>query len=461
MTICLGYGGSITGEHGVGIEKRKYMPQMYSPAELSAMRDIKEVFDPQGIMNPGKIFPEGAGMNPEIPPAVAIRSVSLQPASTVEASETLRAYAAAGQPLTVRGGSSLAPEGARGVVLSTRWLDRIHTLALEDLYVTAGAGLRLSELQSVLERTGTWVPLSSPWEQATLGGILAANFNAPLRMRYGALRDLMLAATLVLPDGRVIHAGRPVMKNVAGYDLPKLFVGAFGTLGLMTEATLKLSPLPRRRATLLAPVETLQQGLEWGMQLLPVCLTASALLLFHTAPGFTDAPYTLVYTAEGVAEDVEAELEEAQQVLQAAGASQPTLAEDFSGSQAWADWLGAGFQPVGDLAMGESKLSSGLARLGVGCKDLPGLVLEQSDILEEAAFVADLAAGMLYLRGPVVFSALRAAALRLGGYAIQTQGGVSPAGEPWGYEPQSLELMQKLKRKWDPGGRFNAGEFIV
>ena len=92
-----------------------------------------------------------------------------------------------------------------------------------------------------------WVPLASPWNESTLGGIVATNFNAPLRMRYGALRDLVLTATVALPNGRVIRAGRPLVKNVAGYDISKLFVGSYGTLGVITDVTLKLAPLPRAR----------------------------------------------------------------------------------------------------------------------------------------------------------------------------------------------------------------------
>ncbi len=84
------------------------------------------------------------------------------------------------------------------------------------------------------------MPLVSPWPTATIGGLIAANVNAPLRMRYGAIRDLVLCATVVLADGRVLRTGRPVIKNVAGYDLTKAFVGSHGTLGLITDVTLKL-----------------------------------------------------------------------------------------------------------------------------------------------------------------------------------------------------------------------------
>lgn len=450
MAICLGHNGSITGEHGVGIEKRKYMTKMYGPAELSAMREVKAVFDPQEILNPGKIFPEGAASQSDLPPALDLRSAWLEPVSTEEAAETIRAYAAAGQALTIRGAGGLSSTPARGEVLSTRGLSGIRQMALEDLYVTAGAGTPLSGLQEALSQHGMWIPLVPAWPEATLGGLLATNFNAPLRMRYGALRDLLLAATVVLPDGRIVRLGRPVVKNVAGYDLQKLFVGAHGTLGLITEVTLKLAAEPRRRASLLAPIENLATGLDWARRLLPACLTASALLVCRQAPGLPAAPYTLIYTSEGVEQDVDTELVEARKILEQAGADGVQQVDGLSGSRVWAEWIQAG------------ELPGGLARLGVGVRDLPELMREQADILEaDASFVADLANGLLYLRGPVVLSALREAARRRGGYAIQMNGGISPALEPWGYEPDSLELMRKLKRKWDPAGKLNPGEFIV
>ncbi|MDQ7028410.1 MAG: FAD-binding oxidoreductase [Ardenticatenia bacterium] len=106
-------------------------------------------------------------------------------------------------------------------------------------------------LQQRLAEVGMQVALASPWPDATVGGLVAANLNAPLRLRYGAIRDNVLCATVALADGRVIRAGRPVVKNVAGYDLPKVFVGSCGTLGVLTDVTLKLIPrVPTSKLTL-------------------------------------------------------------------------------------------------------------------------------------------------------------------------------------------------------------------
>src|SRR5690606_16540709 len=122
-------------------------------------------------------------------------------------------------------------------------------------------------------------PLASPWEGTTIGGLVATNLNSPQRLRYGALRDMVMAMTVALADGRVIRAGRPVVKNVAGYDLPKLFIGSHGTLGLLTDVTLKLSPLPRARRTLALPVADLPQGMAWAGATVATWLVLSSAVL--------------------------------------------------------------------------------------------------------------------------------------------------------------------------------------
>jgi len=114
-----------------------------------------------------------------------------------------------------------------------------------DLTVTVGAGMRLAELAQVLERAGQFLPLDPPHaEEATIGGVIAANSNGFWRARYGAVRDLLIGTRVALADGSVARAGGRVVKNVAGYDLDKLLVGSFGTLGVIVEATFKVLPRP-------------------------------------------------------------------------------------------------------------------------------------------------------------------------------------------------------------------------
>ncbi len=451
MEICVAKGGSVTGEHGVGSEKRQYMPLMYSPDELAVMREIKQVLAPRGVVNPGKIFPPGpvgAAAAPAVPagapfagPAWSPPVREYTPTSAAQAAEAVRAFLHDGKTIRVGGGGTKSrglPEA--DVTLRTAGLCGVHHYALSDLFVTVGAGTRLDDLQTELARDRMSVPLASPWPGATVGGIVSANFNAPLRMRYGNIRDLVLAASVVLPDGRAIRAGRPVVKNVAGYDLPKLFVGSYGSLGLLTDVSLKLAPLPRARASLIGSFDSAAEALKCAQQLLRVCLVASALLVCKGCDmQGVRAPYALVYTAEGVPEDVKAELAQARAALAACGAARPVEAPGFSGSDVWSAWMAT---------------APDAARAGVPPKDLPALVTHLAPQLGAAEWLADVASGQLYTSAAAL-EPLRAAALRYGGYAVALSG----QPDPWGYAPSALPLMRGLKARWDPQGLFNPGAF--
>jgi len=449
MQICVAKGGSITGEHGVGSEKRHYMPLMYSPEELAVMGEIKQLFDPHQRLNPGKIFPHTLlDLIPQ--PAVSSPSPAtpFAPATVEEAAEAIRAWASERKTMRIEGGrTKSAFLAGTDAVLQTKRLSGIKTYALEDLYVTVGAGTPLVDLQSELARNKMCVAFASPWSAATVGGIVSANFNAPLRMRYGGIRDLVLAASVVLPDGRELRTGRPVVKNVAGYDLTKLFVGAHGSLGLVTEVSFKLTPLPRARATMVVLAESLSDALASGARLLRLSLVASALLLCQGSllPGLP-SPYALVYTVEGLPGDVAAEMAQARAMLKADGVVRLIDAGVPSGSEIWADWL-ARTSARGDVVV----------RTGVAPKDLPKLVASQVPGMEGASFLADLANGMLYSAG-MPEAAIRSAALASGGYAVVLSGASS---DPWGYAPASLNLMRALKARWDEHGLFNPGAFIV
>jgi len=450
MELCVATGGTITGEHGVGSEKRQYMRLMFNDDELCVMQDIKEVFDPKNILNPGKIVPE---VNPWQPPVrfsthEAVDAVEYSPRDAADAADAIQSWVAAGRSIRVRGGGTksgfLAPAD---VLLSTKSMTGVKAFELRDLFVTVGAGTTLADLQPALARENVWIPLASPWPDATIGGIVAANFNGPLRMRYGAIRDLLLAMTVVLPDGRVIRAGRPVVKNVAGYDLPKLFTGSHGTLGLITEVSLKLLPLPRARQTLVVPVSSLVQGLEIGSQLLRICLVASSLLFCRGCelPG-TSSPFVLVYSAEGVPEDVDAELAQVRETLRK-GNAPAAAAAAVSGTELWARWAQA------------ASTDGMLIRTGVAPRDVGRLMVDAAQSLEGAPFLLDMAAGLLYTSAEPI-QPLRDAALRLGGYTSRVAGHPG-AEDPWGYTPDVRSIMVALKGRWDRSGLFNTGAFIV
>lgn len=451
MKICVDQGGSITGEHGIGIGKRQFVHMMYNDDELAIMQDIKEVFDPQHILNPGKVFLSRQPMSKMA--GKATNALSLAPASAEDASETIKTIMATGKRLYIQGGGTKKQwTDTTGEVLSTRSLDQIVEYNLDDLYVTVGAGTTIDKLQKVLAKDKMWVPIISPWPQASIGGILAANFNAPLRMKYGSLRDNLLAVQVTMPDGRIVRFGKPVVKNVAGYDLPKLFVGSQGTLGLLTEVSLKIMPIPRVRQSLFIACEDVLGGLECGKTLLQQCLAASSLLLI-AGSGLVDAPFALVYSLEGIKEDVDVERKQVMQAL--AGLADPRnvkILDDISGSDLWAKWIGDG------STSNHHQSKASLFRVGLPVSSLYQFAHQENDRQVLAQACVDIANGFVFLFNPSDPKAIQEHAGRLGGYGTFVTGG-EKSGKDSEYRPESVALMKGLKERWDKRRILNPGIF--
>jgi glycolate oxidase FAD binding subunit len=174
-----------------------------------------------------------------------------EPINEVELATALRYADSAGLSVIPRGsGSKLSwgnPPIRADLVLSTARLNRVIEHASADLTVSVEAGCTIGTLQDTLAQHGQRVAIDPLWlEHATVGGLLSTNDSGTLRIRYGGLRDLIIGVTIALPDGTLASSGGKVVKNVAGYDLPKLVTGALGTLGIITRAVFRLHPLPRQ-----------------------------------------------------------------------------------------------------------------------------------------------------------------------------------------------------------------------
>jgi glycolate oxidase FAD binding subunit len=196
---------------------------------------------------------------PDLTPAPPDITALLPPAPYVFAPPTIEGVAgvleaASGRraPVLVWGGglhqgigNAVAPQ----VVLSTTRLDRIIAWEPEDLTVVVEAGARIGRLEERLEERGQTALLPEMAPDATIGGVIAAGLSGYRRARFGPTRDRVLQVTLVTGDGRVVVGGGRVVKNVSGYDLPRIATGSFGSLGLIASVCLKLWPLPEARAT--------------------------------------------------------------------------------------------------------------------------------------------------------------------------------------------------------------------
>jgi glycolate oxidase FAD binding subunit len=187
-----------------------------------------------------------------------------------------------GEAAEVLGGA--AEEGRRvsiereggDVVLSTRMLDRVLEHEAGDLTAVVEAGVRVRDLNERLAAHGQMLALDPP-DNPTIGACVAANLSGPRRHRYGTARDLVLGVTAVLADGTVANSGGKVVKNVAGYDLGKVFCGSEGRLGLIARVALRLHPLPEASRTLAVPVDSAHEAPATARALLHAPLELSAL----------------------------------------------------------------------------------------------------------------------------------------------------------------------------------------
>ncbi len=256
MEVCVAAGGTITGEHGVGLDKRELLPLVFSDADMNAMLNVRAAFDPSGICNPGKIVPmlrgcgEGRAVaeTSERQVVASPHKAALRP-SIEELSEVVRS---ASKVLPAGGMSWLPNHRSTDQIVSTASLNQIIEHEPADLIAVAQAGVTLRDFNAKLAENGQWLPLDPPDDgRATLGGVVATGLGGAQQFGYGRPRGSVIGMKVVLADGSVIKMGGRVVKNVAGYDLCKLFTGSYGTLGIIVELNFKLRPRPECERTVI------------------------------------------------------------------------------------------------------------------------------------------------------------------------------------------------------------------
>jgi glycolate oxidase FAD binding subunit len=187
------------------------------------------------------------------------------PGSIEEIAAVMALASEVGRSVTPWGGGTAAsvgmPTAGAGLIMGLRRMARILDHEPGDLTATVEAGMTVEAFQTALRSRGQWLSLDpADADRATVGGVLATNAYGPRRHLYGTARDLLIGVTVVTADGAVVKGGGKVVKNVAGYDLPKLFIGSFGTLGVIAEATVKLRPLAEQEELVSVRFERLKDA---------------------------------------------------------------------------------------------------------------------------------------------------------------------------------------------------------
>ncbi|HUE42986.1 MAG TPA: FAD-binding oxidoreductase [Candidatus Sulfotelmatobacter sp.] len=356
------------------------------------------------------------------------------------------------------GGTKLAwgnPPQRADVILSTARLNGIIEHAHSDLTVTVEAGCTLQQLAETLAKENQRLALDVLWpSRATVGGILSTNDSGALRLRFGSLRDLVIGITLALPDGTLAKSGGKVVKNVAGYDLPKLATGALGTLGVITQATFRLHPMPKDTRTVSCLARDPRDAQRLILAIQDSKLAHSALQIRFVESTQPQIDLLFEATDAGCA----AQAEQLKAILASA-----TVIE--SGPSTW--------NARQDLYLEETANPDAalLAKLSV----LPVQIAGAYEVLTQLAganrtrfgvvFYA-IGIGTIYLSGAhadltAVLQDLRGKIESVGGSVVVAhRPEAMPKLDAWGNAGDAVELMRAVKRQFDPKATLNPGRFV-
>jgi glycolate oxidase FAD binding subunit len=431
----------------------------------------------RGIVGPAHVL-TGVDCGPYVVDGRSPEAVAF-PRSKEEVAAILLAAAEAEMPVTPWGGGTKmgigAPPQRWGLVLALKRLNRLLEHEPGDLTATVEAGMTLGALQRALGGRGQWLSLDPAHpDEATLGGILSSNAAGPRRHLYGSCRDLLIGVTVVTAAGALVKGGGKVVKNVAGYDLPKLFIGAFGTLGVVVEATVKLRPRPDADRLVVARFASLKEAgaaarTVMGSDLLPSALDlVDGETLRALGLGGPDGAALLI-GVDGIPEQVDWQCAEVERILRVQGLVGARVLDGNARDAVW--------RARGGLGRGAFPETASVMKWVV----LPSQV---ADVMEQGAAVAQravLPAALAAHAGVGVVEAVLAGgrggdATVVAGVLTEWRALVSAAGGQalvesaplavkervpvWDDPGPALRIMQRIKLQLDPAGLLNPGRFV-
>jgi glycolate oxidase FAD binding subunit len=327
------------------------------------------------------------------------------------------------------------------IALRTTTLDRVIEYEPADMTVTVEAGITFGVLQSLLAEHNQFLPIDAPAD-ATVGGVLAANISGPSRHAYGLPRDWLIGCRVVLADGTIIKGGGRVVKNVAGYDIPKLAVGSLGTLGVIAEATFKLAPLPSVQETLIVKCETIESAgrLVFAADERSLALRALAIAGHEPIEGRT---WTVGFWLAGTPTAVgrtRAELEQLGTTERGDGAwwqQEPVMDDTIA--------LKASMLPSDVAAFCEHASVNATSVIAYPTTGLVDAALADTEPDESARRIHEARRYVVERGGSLVVTSAPAEVKR--------------RIDVWG-EVEGLDVMRALKQQFDPKSTLNPGRFV-
>jgi glycolate oxidase FAD binding subunit len=399
----------------------------------------------------------------------------LRPGNPAEVGELVRQALAQSQALYPVGGGTLLgvglPPERPGWAIDTRGLAAVIDYPARDMTITVQAGITVAELQRTLAAENQRLPIDVPKpEQATLGGALAVNVSGPRRYGFGTLRDYLIGITTINDEGQEVKAGGRVVKNVAGYDLCKLHVGALGTLGILTQVTFKLRPLPEAQALVTFGCDTSRLSalldLVHGSRTRPVCidlLNSRAAQAITQGEGITlpGAPWVVAVGFEDSSPAVKWQVGQLLMEVAAAGLCGVEARAGGAAEPLWKALVDLTARPVAVLTFKANLLPGAVADFCCAADKLPeGLLLHAH---AGSGIVRGHAGSGLTLEGAqAMLKGLTDRAVAAGGNLLLPH--CPPPWKRhlpvWGEPRGDLGLMRQVKAHLDPRRLFNPGRFV-
>ena len=384
-------------------------------------------------------------------------SFVVEAGSVEETSELMKLASREGLVVAPRGGGTKMhlgdPPASLDLIVSTARMNEIIEHVPGDQVVRVQAGIRLQDLQEQLSGSDQMLAIDPPERGATIGGIIAANASGPRRYRYGTIRDLIIGITVVLHDGTVAKAGSKVVKNVAGYDLSKLFTGSLGTLGIIVTANFRLHPIPQVSRTVAVEVES------------PEAAAGAAQAMMHSQvePTVVELHYgedarLLTVLLESIPAGVEEKVEAASFLLNPFGEVRILSGEETG--------------HLGPSTAAEDEAVIKLSAPPADLADVLGTVLGAAERrgLDQPRVTGHAASGVTFVgfsggdedaRAGFV-EELREIWLRRGGSVTLQKAPLSLKNRvgAWDQGGDYLGLIRRVKEKFDPRGGMNPGRFV-
>ncbi|HUC13463.1 MAG TPA: FAD-binding oxidoreductase [Acidimicrobiales bacterium] len=373
------------------------------------------------------------------------------PQDTAEVAAVLRVAAPHGLSIVARGaGTKLDwgnPPASADLLLDLSLMAGVTEHVSDDLVARVRAGTTLENLSKVLALKGQRFPVDEVVPGSTVGGVVATGLSGPSRYTHGAVRDLVLGITMVRADGVVARAGSKVVKNVAGYDLPKLLSGSYGTLGILTELIVKLKPMPSAQRFIVAPLPTTH---DLAASLSALLVSQAALTAVELERRLPNGPVQLSVLVEGRPRPVD---ERAAEIAALLGNCEVSTSPP-------ANW---GRLP-GEVTLKLTAVLSAVAELVECSSELAekhGLAANLSGSAGCGVFFMGLEGTLPAAPIAALLADLRQACHRFGGHAtvLRAPAPLKSSLDIWGPIP-GLGLMRNVKQNFDPGQKLAPGRFV-